>query len=468
MHDPVEKEKRVGLATHGSMESTKWFKGTLTISENDCRCGAPPGVTPEGTGSGEDAMRSRVLERAFQFHAAIILVTALCAITPLTFANASELMAVRLGITSKDATRIVFDLSGEPDYALSGDDAGHGRLSVELKGASSAPGRRTGAGHIASYEVKSSGDGASEVIFEFAKSAKITKHFIIPPSGKVAKYRLVIDLASADKQAFLASFPKRYGDLTQVLKAVTKEQGTEPAVTGAEDWPIIVIDAGHGGSDPGASSAGGIEEKAITLAAAKQLAEILSARGRYRIVMTRADDARLNLQERSKLAREAGADLFISLHADAHKDASLRGGSVYTISEEGRARSARTAEALGDHDAFNLNLKEFSPEVSDILFDKAQTFTENNSSHFAETLVRHLKDVTPLLNNAHRRGDLFVLLAPDVPAALFEMAYISNKADVGNLTSRAWRTRAMTAVADAIDAYFDGQKNTRHAFFRSP
>lgn len=392
---------------------------------------------------------------------------ALATMIPLHAARAAELLGVRLGVTNSDATRIVFDLSDDVDYALSGDDAGQGRLTVELPGVAASASAHRGVGHIASYEVRPSGAGATEVVFEFSKTALVKQHFVIPPSGGVKKHRLVIDLATADKEAFLASLPKRFHDITEVLQAVAKPDKATAPVTAADEnsWPIIVIDAGHGGSDPGAMGPGGVEEKTVTLAAAKELARILNARGRYRIVMTRADDTRLDLQDRSRLARDAGAELFISLHADAYKDSSLRGGSVYTISDKGRARSAQTAEELGDHDAFNLNLQEFSPEVSEILFDKAQSFTENNSSKFAETLVRHLKGVTPLLKNSHRRGNLFVLLAPDVPAALFEMAYISNTADLSNLTSPAWRERTMTAVADAIDAYFDGQKSARHASY---
>lgn len=383
-------------------------------------------------------------------------------------AGAAELLGVRLGETSKDATRIVLDLSDKVDYAIVGDDTGNGRLTIELKGVSAIAGEKRGVGHILSYRIAAAGNGTTDVTFELSRTAKIAEKFDIPPGVGAKQHRLVIDLASADKAAFRASLPSRYEDLTAVIKAATAAAAkpAAPVEETAADRPIIVIDAGHGGGDPGASSASGVKEKTITLAAAKQLAEILNARGRYRIVMTRADDTRLDLQERSRLARDAGAELFISLHADAHVDSALRGGSVYTVSEKGKARSARTAEALGDHDAFDLNLKEFAPEVSEILFDKAQTFTENNSSKFAETLIRHLKGVTPLLNNTHRRDDLFVLLAPDVPAALLELAYISNENDVANLTSPAWRTRTMTAVADAIDAYFDAQKGERHAFAR--
>lgn len=419
--------------------------------------------------SGEVSMRIPPLQR---IDISTFFVAIAAFLTLAGAAKAADLLDVRLGVTSRDATRIVIDLSDAPDYAISGDDRGVGRISIDLKGVKGAPATQKGAGHVASFSVEPVGSDATRITFAFAKTAKIKEQFIIPPSAGVKKHRLVVDLATADKAAFVASLPSRYEDLTEVLKAVTaptqvaaaEEPKPKPAPAPAkEELPIIVIDAGHGGADPGATGVGGVKEKAVTLAAAKKLAEILNAKGRYRIVMTRADDTRLDVYERSRLAREAGAQLFISLHADAFHDEFVRGGSIYTVSEEGRARSAQTAEELGDHDAFSLNLNEFSPEVSSILFDKAQAYTENNSSRFAEILVRNLKGVTPLINNTHRKGNLFVLLAPDVPAALFELAYMSNEEDVANLTSAAWRERTMTAVATAIDDYFGSLKNTRHA-----
>lgn len=376
-------------------------------------------------------------------------------------ALASDLLSVRFGASSKDATRIVFDLSGSVDYAISGADQGQGRISVDFKGLSAKNLTAAGTGHVGRYATREAdAAGVAQAVLDLARTARIKDHFLLAPKGDVRVWRLVIDLESADKAAFLASLPPRYEDLAPVLEAVTRP--TDSA-SSADALYTIVIDPGHGGSDPGAASSKGVAEKTVTLAAALKLAEILQAKGRYRVVLTRADDTRLSLEQRSKAAREAGAELFISMHADAHDDTKVRGGSVYTLSEEGTQRSAREAKAQGDYTVYDGNINEHTPEVGGILFDLAQRETKNNSALFADLLLKSVSDATPLLHNSHRTADLFVLLAPDVPAVLFELAFISNNADAANLTSPVWRERAMNAVADAIDRYFDNRKSSRHA-----
>lgn len=383
-----------------------------------------------------------------------------------TPASAAELIGVRFGAYAKSETRIVFDLTGPVEYSIAGDEQGAGRLIVEIKGLDAPNIDKAGEGHVARYSISPIGEGAAEAILSFSHTAKLKDDFLLPPKGDIAKYRLVIDIETADKAAFLASLPRRYEDLTPVLRAVTAPilaaEEVEEAEQ-AEDRPIIVIDAGHGGNDPGATGPDGVYEKDVTLAAATRLKQLLEAKGRYRIVMTRAGDSRIELDDRSKAAREAGADLFISLHADAHQDAHLRGGSVYTLSDKGSVRSATLARSQGDYHIFNLNISEQTPEVGGILFDLAQRETKNESARFADMLLQSLDGVIPLVNNSHRTGDLFVLLSPDVPAVLLELAFISNKKDEANLNSPAWREKAMTSVAAAIDRYFDAPKETRRA-----
>ncbi|MEZ5914067.1 MAG: N-acetylmuramoyl-L-alanine amidase [Parvularculaceae bacterium] len=227
--------------------------------------------------------------------------------------------------------------------------------------------------------------------------------------------------------------------------------------------PVIVVDAGHGGSDPGAAGSNGSKESDLTLKAALALADALRETGRYDVVLTRSSDIRLAHEERSRIAREANAGLFISLHADAIADRKVRGGSVYTLSDEGTARSAREARESGDYILFDLDVAQAGPEVSGILYTLAQRRTSNESDKFAELLIDGLAGVTPLLNNTHRRGNFKVLLAPDVPAVLLELAFVSNARDEANLNSPAWRRKTMTAAATAIDAYFQQKGIVRQA-----
>lgn len=381
-------------------------------------------------------------------------------------ASAAELNAVRFGKTSSNQTRVVFDLTGPVEYALFGDAEGAGRLIIEFKGLTTAGAADGGEGHILRYAVSQTGTGAARAILDFRVTAKIhEKPFIIEPDGPNKQYRLVIDLVTAEKAAFLASLPPRYEDMTNLLAEATSPAAAVAPPEAPKDLrPMIVIDAGHGGNDPGAQGPAGVFEKTVTLAAAAKLSELLMAKEKYRIVLTRPIDTRRSLEDRSKAARDAGADLFISLHADAHENTKIRGASVYTLSEEGGQRSAREVQSQGDYQVWNYNINEPpDPNLSKGLLDKAQDYTKTNSSIFAEILVENLKTATPLINNTHRTADLYVLLSPDVPAVLLELGFISNKTDEASLNTPAWREKVMTAVSNAIDAYFDAASQSRHA-----
>lgn len=429
----------------------------------------------------------RFIGKTFGVKAALaaILAAGLPAAFLPTIASAAELVAVRFGVSSPTQTRIVLDMTATPVYELAA--TGDGRLDVRLvnfrPGASLASAGR-GAGHAAGYEAGPA-QGDLLVSINLKSPTKIKAIDTIPATTSNKSHRLVIDLVTAKPGALLASLPTRkFETLTEVIADVappptisqsatvatepekvsaTINTPAPPTLATARIFPTIVIDAGHGGGDPGAAGQNGTKESVVTLAAAEALAEILTATGRYKVILTRSTDTRLAHEERSRLARDAKADLFISLHADAHADASVRGGSVYTLSDEGTVRSAREALAKGNYHVFDLDVGAERPEVGGMLYDIAQRRTENESDRFAEQLIGRLAGVTPLLNNTHRRGNFKVLLAPDVPAVLLELAFISNKYDEANLGSLAWRKRTMGAAAGAIDTYFQQRAKALHA-----
>ncbi|NOX82029.1 MAG: N-acetylmuramoyl-L-alanine amidase [Alphaproteobacteria bacterium] len=390
---------------------------------------------------------------------------------------AEELLGVRFG-PNGDATRVVFDIAGAPVYSISGVETGEGRLIVDFAGLSVSTADlhyRPGKGHIARYGFAGRSDGGVRAMFDFKKTARINKIFVLEPKDGVKQYRLVIDLQTADKQGFIASLPAQYPDLTAVIEQATatppevlptpsqKEVALPPQQDLVIEKRVVVIDAGHGGSDPGAQGQSGTYEKNVTLAAALELAAILKKRGNYEVVLTRNKDAKIKPDKREALARNAGANLFVSLHADAIAARAVRGGSVYTLSTDGTARSAKLAKAEGDYNVYDLDVAAYGEEVGGIMFDLAQGATHTGSSRFAEKLLENLAGKTPLLGRSHRTGDLRVLLAPDVPAVLFEMAFISNAKDEANLNSPVWRKRTMTAVADSIDQYFEEYGEQRFA-----
>lgn len=222
----------------------------------------------------------------------------------------------------------------------------------------------------------------------------------------------------------------------------------------------IAIDAGHGGVDPGAIGTSGLTEKSITLAAARELHRQLLESGRYDVVMTRDSDVYVSLKDRVEIARSAGATLFVSLHADKHDSASLRGASVYTLSETASdAETEAYAQRENQSDIVaGLDLaEEYDEEVARILISLVQQSTMNCSSVFASALVEEIGQNSRLLPRPHRFAGFRVLKAPDVPSVLIELGYLSNREDERLLKSPRNRTRLMRAVVSAIDGYFDRQ-----------
>ncbi|HEY1414866.1 MAG TPA: N-acetylmuramoyl-L-alanine amidase [Caulobacteraceae bacterium] len=273
---------------------------------------------------------------------------------------------------------------------------------------------------------------------------------------------------SKDAVAVLAvsRAPRRTGKLIREptdASAVAQQSALPPAPPAERERPahvalaarkVIVIDAGHGGHDPGAQS-DGENEKDITLAAALHLRHRLLRDGQYRVVMTRSSDVFVPLETRVSIARQAGADLFIALHADSAGDNdATHGASVYTLSGHGETR---VKEVLTGREWFAKAAPRNDPAVKGILLDLTQRSTLNRSNEFAQLLVDRLSEKIDVLPKSHRDAGYFVLLAPDVPAVLLEMGFITSPLDQARLTSPARRNALMDMVGDAIDEYFRGE-----------
>jgi N-acetylmuramoyl-L-alanine amidase len=364
----------------------------------------------------------------------VICMVALFATRGFAWGAQGDVLAVRFGADG-DRTRVVIDLDKSAQGRVI-DAGGEGRVVLALNGV--APGRGLnggGSGLVRSYEVTSSG-GSSRVQLELARGSEIERRFLLPPGDGVGHYRYVVDLKATGAAA----------------RASTPAPRPSAPPRRAER-PLIVIDAGHGGNDPGASGAGA-QEKQVTLAAALALKAELEKNGRYRVRLTRSDDRYVDLYRRVSIARQSDADLFISLHADAGADPALRGASVYTLSEQGAGRAVREF-TRGDNWHRELHLPGRDPSVDRILLDMTQRATQNRSAQFARVLLTHLEGSDhPLLRRSHRDAGLAVLLAPDVPAVLLEMGFITNPEDERLLADERARRRLMKSVADGIDRYF--------------
>jgi N-acetylmuramoyl-L-alanine amidase len=220
---------------------------------------------------------------------------------------------------------------------------------------------------------------------------------------------------------------------------------------------VVVIDPGHGGKDPGAISPAGVAEKTVTLAYARAVKKQLEAIGGYKVVLTRNNDRFLPLQDRVAIARRAGAELFLSIHADSMANPEVSGLSVYTVSERASdAEAAALAERENRADRWaGQSLKAQSVAATRILIDVLQRQTMNNTIHMAGLLVKSLEGTTPILpQRPHRFAGFVVLKAPDVPSVLIELGYLSNAADEARLVNSAHRQRVAAAIATAIDSYF--------------
>lgn len=264
---------------------------------------------------------------------------------------------------------------------------------------------------------------------------------------------------SFDKPASMAPRPaKRLHSITVPIPPVARGLSL-PRVEGSTDAsrPLIVIDAGHGGHDPGAINAEtGEREKDLTLAIAQAIRDQLVKSGRLRVALTRDDDRFLVLQERYGIARKMNADLFISVHADSADNHDARGATVYTLSEVASDReAARLAARENRADVLNgVNLGAQTDQVSSILIDLTQRETMKESANFARLLQREGAPFLAFRTTFHRYASLMVLKAPDTPSVLFETGYLSNAEDAAFLASPEGRSRIAKGVAKAVEIYF--------------
>lgn len=426
-------------------------------------------------------MKAGVFKSVKTWRSVAVAATVCMAATLAGFAGAhgetapSGLLKVRFG-GDMTSTRVVIELSQSAQGKLISAD-GDPDVVVDLpkiKAVGDTDGQ--GQGLVKAWTVDSR-PGASRLHLVLSKPAEIERRFLLAPGDGVSVYRYVIDLKPSDAKPDLgaksqtriaaAAPPVQTAPVvspTAKLSAGNKAKPGFSLVSRAEASTmllrpiapllkkVVVIDAGHGGHDPGATGSR-THEKDLTLPAAMALKARLEATGRYKVVMTRDEDVFVPLENRVQIARRANADLFISLHADAGANTATRGASVYTLSDQGSQRVVRGV--TGDSDWFKeISANGATQAVRDILHDLTQRATRNRSAQFADLLVGRLNGKAELLTRAHRDAGYMVLLAPDVPAVLLEMGFVTNPEDEKFLSDADKRVRFTGAIADAIDDYF--------------
>ena len=301
--------------------------------------------------------------------------------------------------------------------------------------------------------------------FKLDRPMAVTRMLRLPPTGKERAYRVILDLDTISPARYtiaarrdtkkLARLETQYAEArADSLKQLAGATVTSGRKSGGGRRHVVVIDPGHGGRDPGAIALAGGKEKDITLKAALALKDVLDADGRYEVRLTRDSDVYVEHEDRVTLARNWGAELFVSLHADAAGSSSVSGASVYTISARGETRIDREATK----NDWKIVMEDGTPDrLNGLLEDLVKRETKTRSAEFAELLLPELSKAGPVLRNTHRNAGFYVLLAPDVPAVLLELGFLTNEADAKRLQSDKGRKASVEAIAAAIDDYFDQQ-----------
>ncbi|MAZ46170.1 MAG: hypothetical protein CMM98_01135 [Rickettsiales bacterium] len=220
---------------------------------------------------------------------------------------------------------------------------------------------------------------------------------------------------------------------------------------------IVVIDPGHGGKDSGAVGITKKLEKNITLKVALLLKKEFSKYEEFNVILTREKDVYLKLRERTQIAKNSNADIFISLHADFNKNRRTRGISLYTLSEKASDKEAEALARRENRSDFlgNVDLSSESSEVTNILIDLTKRETLNQSSHLVNFLIKDIKSEMNLLKRAHRFAGFTVLKSLDIPSVLIEMGYLSNKEDSRLLVSNNYQKKITSNIVKAVKNYFD-------------
>ncbi|MEP4378893.1 MAG: N-acetylmuramoyl-L-alanine amidase [Alphaproteobacteria bacterium] len=309
-----------------------------------------------------------------------------------------------------------------------------------------------GAGLISKLRYGLFRPGTSRFVLDLTSPSKVTKQFILKPDGG-KPWRLVLDIAPTSRADFIASMRPSADDNPNPVTAVPV-----PSTPRQNARPVVVVDAGHGGVDPGAIGVSGVYEKKIALDYAREVVRLLKASGKYEVVMTRNRDIFLPLRERVRISRAAGADLFLSMHANTHPKRSTRGFSVYTLSDRASDKEAAALAALENKSDVigGVNLGNYSDDVQNILIDFAQAKTNELSVKFArDILVGQVKTSASLLTRPWRSAGFAVLKAPDVPSVLVELGYISNAREERLLVTPKHRRKLSAAIVEAVDVYFE-------------
>lgn len=348
---------------------------------------------------------------------------------------AAEIRSVRAS-PSGDHLRVSFDLSARPDYKLF-EIANPDRLVIDIGDAAVAHGFSAPAATGVLKDVRTGRHGKDGARIVLDLTAAVQPKTTVQAIGESGAVRLIVDLYTRNRGAPVKSMA--------ALAAKPRDV-------------IVAIDAGHGGVDPGATGAGGTHEKTITLAVARDLARLIDKQPGMHAVLTRDGDYFIPLQERYQKAREAKADLFVSIHADAYASGDARGSSVWVLSPRGATNEA--ARWLADREnradlVGGVKLEDKDNTLAAVLLDLSQGATAEASDAVAKRVLHALARIGPTHRGYVEKANFVVLRSPDVPSILVETAFITNPVEEKRLKSPMQRQKLADAILDGVRDYFE-------------
>ncbi len=350
-------------------------------------------------------------------------------------ADAATVQNVRAW-SGPEGTRVVFELSGAVEhrvFSLTNPD----RVVIDLPGSTAASGLQLAEpkGAVTALRAGARPGGELRLVLELSEPAK-PKSFLLTPREQYG-HRLVVDLP-----------PAQTTPVVRRASPVSTDNGRDV---------VVVIDAGHGGEDPGAIGRGGAREKDVVLAIAKKLATEIDSQAGMRAVLVRNGDYFVSHRKRMEIAHTARADFFISIHADSYRDASARGATVYVLNEKGASDEAASLLAQRENASDligGVSLADKDQLLARVLLDLSQNAALNASMAAGQRLIRRMSAVTAMRRRDVQQAPFLVLKSPDIPSVLVETAYISNPREEASLRSAKYQSALAAALREGIVDYF--------------
>jgi len=386
----------------------------------------------------------------------------------------SKGIALRTGIQPANVSRFVLEMTESTEYKFTYLDNPK-RIVVDISNIDIDSVKKDflKAGFISDIRVGKVNDKISRIVLELNSYALVKNSFILKPLGDNSNYRLVVDIESASKESFRDNIDNKIEDVIEEevktfknevikIKDAVKPNNSEiiklkkpekhSAVEKKDEKKVIVIDAGHGGKDPGTIGPAGTYEKTIALALAKQLRDILVKNSDYKVILTRENDTFIQLQDRAKIAEKANASIFVSIHLNSSPNKQTHGFSIYTLNEKATDDEARKiAEKENAADLLGItSFDGYDNITKNILGDLLQTQVKIASVELATEMVTQVKQEVSCIYQPHREAP-FIVLRSSIPSVLIEAGFLSNKDEEKKLNQKWYREKMAYAFARAID-----------------